>query len=71
MQLRARPGDKIDLASLAGRLRGAGMVTSNAHLVRLRTAGSELVVFGDGRAIVKGVRDASEARGIYARYVGN
>jgi hypothetical protein len=28
-------------------------------------------VFGDGRAIVKGVRDVAEARGVYARYVGN
>jgi hypothetical protein len=29
------------------------------------------VVFRDGRAIVKGVKDAAEARSLYARYVGN
>jgi adenylyltransferase/sulfurtransferase len=70
IQLRSE-GGPIDLASLAGRLRAAGEVTANEHLVRFRTGGAELVVFGDGRAIVKGVRDAVEARGVYARYVGN
>ena len=64
-------GGAIDLRSLAGRLRAAGDVTANDYLVRFRAAGAELVVFGDGRAIVKGVRDAAEARGVYARYVGN
>lgn len=71
VQLRARAGERVDLPSLAGRLRGAGEVTANEHLVRFRTGGAELVVFGDGRAIVKGVRDAAEARGLYSRYVGN
>ena len=70
VQLRGA-GGPIDLTSLAGRLRAAGEVTANEHLVRFRTADAELVVFGDGRAIVKGVRDAAEARGVYARYVGN
>jgi len=70
VQLRPR-GGAIDLPSLAGRLRAAGEVTANEYLVRFRAAGAELVVFGDGRAIVKGVRDAAEARGVYARYVGN
>ncbi len=67
----APQGGAIDLRSLAGRLRAAGDVTANEYLVRFRAAGAELVVFGDGRAIVKGVRDAAEARGVYARYVGN
>ena len=31
----------------------------------------ELTVFRDGRAIVKGTNDASNARGIYAKFVGN
>jgi molybdopterin-synthase adenylyltransferase len=70
VQLRSE-GAAIDLASLAGRLRAAGDVTANDYLVRFRTAGREIVVFGDGRAIVKGVRDAAEARGVDPRYVGN
>ena len=29
-----------------------------------------MVVFKDGRAIVKNVRDVAQARSLYARYVG-
>jgi adenylyltransferase/sulfurtransferase len=71
VQLRAPTGERVDLVSLGERLRRAGQVTANEHLVRFRAAGAEIVVFGDGRAIVKGVRDAAEARGLYSRYVGN
>ncbi len=35
-----------------------------------RPARAELVVFRDGRAIVKGVRDPAQARSVYAKYVG-
>ncbi len=62
----------LDLGALAGRLRPAGVVRANEHLVSFRPHGQsvELVVFRDGRAIVKGVRSEAEARGLYARYVG-
>ncbi len=40
-------------------------------LVRFRSPEAELVVFADGRTIVKGVSDASQARSVYARYVGS
>jgi len=53
------------------RLRAVGEVVANDYLVRFRSNGAELVVFGDGRAIVKGVKDAAEARSVYARYVGS
>jgi adenylyltransferase/sulfurtransferase len=72
VQIRPAPGVRLDLQALARRLRTAGEVTANDYLVRLHpSAGPDLVVFGDGRAIVKGVRDAAEARSIFARYVGN
>jgi len=45
-------------------------VVANPHLVRLYVPEAELVVFADGRAIVKGTADAARARSIYARYVG-
>ena len=69
VQLRSA-GAPLDLASLAARLRAAGDVVSNPHLVRLRAPEGELVVFADGRAIVKGTADAARARSVYARYVG-
>jgi len=47
-----------------------GEVVANEHLVRLRASDAELVVFADGRAIVKGTADAARARAVLARYVG-
>jgi molybdopterin-synthase adenylyltransferase len=70
VQVRAPRGTKLDLASLAERLRAVGQVIANEHLVRFVTEESELVVFADGRAIVKGVSDPAQARSVYARYVG-
>ncbi|HLA78888.1 MAG TPA: ThiF family adenylyltransferase [Vicinamibacteria bacterium] len=71
VQLRAPAGAQLDLAALASRLRAVGQVTANEYLVRFLGPGAELVVFADGRAIVKGVGDVAQARGVYARYVGN
>ena len=71
VQVRAPRGTRIDLPALALRLAAAGSVTANEHLVRFVGKDAELVVFGDGRAIVKGVRDAAQARGVYAKYVGS
>ena len=71
VQVRAPRGTRVDLQALAVRLAAVGSVTANEHLVRFVATDGELVVFGDGRAIVKGVRDAVQARGLYAKYVGS
>jgi adenylyltransferase/sulfurtransferase len=70
VQLKAAPGAELNLERLAARLRAAGEVVANDHLVRLRAPEAEIVVFADGRAIVKGTADAARARSVYARYVG-
>jgi molybdopterin-synthase adenylyltransferase len=71
VQLRAAFGTRVDLAELASRLRAAGTVVTNEYLVRFQAGGVDLVVFADGRAIVKGVSDVAQARSVYAKYVGN
>jgi molybdopterin-synthase adenylyltransferase len=71
VQVRAPRGTHVDLPSLAGRLAAVGDVTANEYLVRFRADANELVVFADGRAIVKGVKDVAQARSVYARYVGS
>jgi adenylyltransferase/sulfurtransferase len=71
VQIRASRGGPIDLPALAARLRAAGEVTANDYLVRFAQDGAELVVFQDGRALVRGVADVAQARSLYARYVGN
>jgi molybdopterin-synthase adenylyltransferase len=70
VQVRAPRGTQVDLSLLAARLAPAGEVTANEFLVRFRAPGAELVVFKDGRAIVKNAKDAAQARSLYARYVG-
>jgi molybdopterin/thiamine biosynthesis adenylyltransferase len=62
---------RLDLAVLGRSLAAAGArVRQNDFLLRLQVPPYELTVFADGRAIIKGTRDASVARSIYARYVG-
>jgi molybdopterin/thiamine biosynthesis adenylyltransferase len=70
VQVSPRPAQSLDLAALAGRLAGVGPVSVNDYLLRLRAEGCELTVFPDGRAIVKGTGSPSQARALYARYVG-
>jgi molybdopterin/thiamine biosynthesis adenylyltransferase len=61
----------LDLEELARRLSGTGTeVRGNAFLVRFQVPPHEITVFGDGRAIVKGTKDASVARSLYARFIG-
>lgn len=70
VQIRAPRGGALDLPALAQRLAGSGTVAANEHLLRFSAPGAELVVFKDGRAIVKNVRDVAQARSLYAKYVG-
>jgi adenylyltransferase/sulfurtransferase len=70
VQVRPPRGADLDLPALAGRLAAVGEVFSNPYLIRFKTPEAELVVFGDGRAIVKGVADAAQARSLYAKYIG-
>jgi adenylyltransferase/sulfurtransferase len=62
---------KLDLAALELRLRAAAAeVRTNEYLLRFRVPPYEMIVFADGRAIVKGTKDPAVARSLYARYVG-
>jgi len=63
---------QLDLGELSRRLtEAASEVRGNDFLLRFRVPPYEMTVFGDGRAIVKGTRDAAVARSLYARYIGN
>jgi adenylyltransferase/sulfurtransferase len=59
-----------DLERAAAELRGAGEVLANEHLVRFRAPEAEIVLFGDGRVLVKGTSDAARARSLCARFLG-
>jgi len=61
----------LDLAFTAQKLSAvASDVRHNDFLLRFRVPPHEITVFADGRAIIKGTRDAAIARSLYARYLG-
>jgi adenylyltransferase/sulfurtransferase len=61
----------LDLRLLRNRLaRTVDDVRQNDFLLRFRVAPYEMTVFADGRAILKGTKDPSVARSLYARYIG-
>ena len=71
VQLAPPEGARIDLQSLAGKLRDVGATTVNAYLLRFQVPPYELTVFADGRTIVAGTSDPAVARTVWAKYVGN
>ena len=73
VQVRGAAGLRLDLAALAERLGKAGRVQAMPFVVRFvphDRPTSKLSIFADGRLIVQGTREASEARSLYARYLG-
>jgi len=61
----------LDLASLSDRLSATGLpVKKNDFLLKFAVPPYEMIVFGDGRAILKGSTDPAVARSLYARYIG-
>jgi molybdopterin/thiamine biosynthesis adenylyltransferase len=61
----------LDLDALRARLAPAvAEVVHNDFLLRFRVPPYEMTVFADGRAILKGTKDPSVARSLYARYIG-
>ncbi len=70
VQLSFPERQRIELSSLADKLAEVGQVTSNAFLLRLQVDGHTITVFPDGRAIIGGTEDISEARTLYSKYIG-
>ena len=65
------PGDAaLDLAQLQQELSLLGQVSFNGLLLQLTVEQHQLLLFPDGRVIVKGTTDEAVARSLYARYVG-
>ncbi|MFN9971563.1 MAG: ThiF family adenylyltransferase, partial [Phycisphaerae bacterium] len=70
-QIHAAAPRTLALPALGSQLARLGPVQANEFFVRLHPRdGVELTVFADARAIIRGVETESEARALYARYVG-
>jgi len=59
-----------DLAGLATRLSDQGRVTHDAWSLHFVNDRADLVVFRDGRILVRGTQDSAQARTIAARWLG-
>ena len=70
--VQVQPGEdtRMDFSQVARRLRPSGSVSLNDYMMKLEVNGYELALFRDGRAIIRGTEDETEARAIYARYIG-
>lgn len=65
---RSRP---VDLAEMEHRLQPHGTVRRNDLLLRFVRGEYTMTLFPDGRAIIQGTSDTSQARSFYARFIGS
>lgn len=70
VQVSVRGDVQLALPQLAERLATSGQVQYNDYMLRCQVEGYEIAVFPNGRAIIKGTNDKSEARTVYAKYIG-
>jgi len=61
---------EVSFKDLAAHLEAVGKVAYNEFMLHFTVDSQEMVVFSDGRAIVKNTTDESLARGLYAKYIG-
>jgi len=59
-----------DFGSLTKRLSPLGRATANGMILEFKVDGKRMVLFPDGRVLVMGTKEPSEARSLVARYVG-
>ena len=60
----------VDFATLAAKLAPAGQVTFNQYSLAFSDGTYEIMLFGDGRALIKNAPDENKARSIYTEYLG-
>ncbi|UTR09901.1 thiazole biosynthesis adenylyltransferase ThiF [Evansella sp. LMS18] len=71
VQLRPPERQELDLERTAGLLeKQGGKIVKNDFLLSFTAGEQRLVVFQDGRVLVHGTKDISEARTLYHRYLG-
>ena len=71
VQVHPRSPNGVDLQALARRLESVGKVECHPRYLRLTTEEFAMTLFDDQRAIFDGLTDASKARSLYSRYVGD
>jgi len=60
----------LSLEKLREKLLPLGEVSANDFLLKFTTGKYQMVIFPDGRVLIKGTSDEKIARTLYARYIG-
>ncbi|HTZ90155.1 MAG TPA: ThiF family adenylyltransferase [Alloacidobacterium sp.] len=61
----------IDFAEMEAKLKPHGKVRSNNLLLRFERGDYVMTLFADGRALIQGTTDITQARSLYARFIGS
>ena len=61
---------KVDFSALAEKLKKAGRVNHNEYTLSFSDGKYEIILFRDGRAIIKNAIDGNNAKSIYTEYIG-
>jgi adenylyltransferase/sulfurtransferase len=62
---------RSDFQQISKRLDKSAQIDLNEYLLRIRVDGYEIALFADGRSIIRGTDDFTEARALYAKYIGS
>ncbi|QGG47842.1 ThiF family adenylyltransferase [Heliorestis convoluta] len=70
VQINPAQQKSLNLKELGKRLSTLGELQQNPYLLKFIADGQEMVLFTDGRAMIKGTQDPVKAKSFYSRYVG-
>ena len=70
VQISLAQGRRIPVENLKSRLKALGEVTDNGYFLSFKVDAYELIIFPEGRTMIKGTTDESIARTLFAKYVG-
>ena len=71
VQIRPRASRSVDFDAIEILWRKLGQTYRNPFLLKLQLQSNEIVLFPDGRAMIKGTTDSARARDLYAKYIGS
>ena len=60
----------VNFENLAQKLSSVGSVQYNDYFLKASISPFEITVFPNGRAMIQGTNDASQAKSVYAKYIG-
>jgi molybdopterin/thiamine biosynthesis adenylyltransferase len=71
VQIRPPHSEGVDLKDMAGKLKALGYeVKGNPYLLSAEMEANRFVLFQDGRALIHGTKDISQAKSLYNRLLG-